>query len=397
MVAKPLDHVETVPADGLPRQRLRPLRLALEHDETSVQMQLEPRRALALLRAANLLGDTKSALGLLRLAGRDGETLEPALVTTRDCVRLAARLRRLGYPLDDDGIRRFRGQRGLSPAVRIGPDLAAAYARWAAAKDVRVDLAGRSWHALGTPTQRALRLLLRLEKSDLTAIARALAGPAPRAQADGILLPATLADSLVRWAASRQVEFTDAGLTRLARLLRCSAARLEERLAGFLCNVLLGRAEPVHDYTHMRGKGRVLNGRTVAMLDAAQTLLGAQFRLQIVRGSYERQAKRGAHPHLGGGAVDLVVQGGAEQFEVAVLALRRAGFAAWYRKRNSRPHIHAIAIGDRELCPAALWQVRSYFLGKDGRTRMGADPHGGLPDGLADWLILQQLAATAPP
>ena len=57
-----------------------------------------------------------------------------------------------------------------------------------------------------------------------------------------------------------------------------------------------------------------------------------------------------------------------------VAAMRLAGFAAWYRPAGalgpgSVPHIHAIAIGDAELSPAARRQIdgpEGYFRGLDG-------------------------------
>ena len=69
--------------------------------------------------------------------------------------------------------------------------------------------------------------------------------------------------------------------------------------------------------------------------------------------------------HDGGGAVDLSVRDLNDwyniiydEFEVIILALRQAGFAAWVRETDelyagSPIHIHAIAIGDKDLSEAA--------------------------------------------
>lgn len=67
-----------------------------------------------------------------------------------------------------------------------------------------------------------------------------------------------------------------------------------------------------------------------------------------------------------------------------VMALRYAGFAAWFRDTGdlgpqSPAHVHAIAVGDRELSPAAQKQVTGeggYFQGMDGLI----PPHGPNPD-----------------
>lgn len=77
-----------------------------------------------------------------------------------------------------------------------------------------------------------------------------------------------------------------------------------------------------------------------------------------------------------------------EEAEAMVIALRYAGFAAWFRDTGdlgpqSPAHIHAIAVGDRELSPAAQEQVigeGGYFQGMDGLIPPhgpNPDPHGG--------------------
>ncbi len=86
-----------------------------------------------------------------------------------------------------------------------------------------------------------------------------------------------------------------------------------------------------------------------------------------------------------------------DEIEPLIHALRLAGFAAWYRDfsalyEGSPAHIHAIAIGDRELSLPAREQLAGpfgYFWGYDGIPREGGiphrDPHGGPV--LCDWMI----------
>jgi hypothetical protein len=72
-----------------------------------------------------------------------------------------------------------------------------------------------------------------------------------------------------------------------------------------------------------------------------------------------------------------------DDIESLLHALRVAGFAAWLREygelyTDSPIHIHAIAIGDRELSVAANDQLTGkagYFLGYDGLPV----PEGGSP------------------
>ena len=81
-------------------------------------------------------------------------------------------------------------------------------------------------------------------------------------------------------------------------------------------------------------------------------------------------------PHDGGGAVDLRVGGLSRATQLKfVKALRMAGFAAWSRGHNDgfAPHIHAVAIGDREASAPAKSQVREYFHGGDGLVGNHAD------------------------
>ena len=119
------------------------------------------------------------------------------------------------------------------------------------------------------------------------------------------------------------------------------------------------------------------------MLQQAQTLYGGAIDLPgsaITQGSYSTGVSASFGTHDGGGAVDLSVllpgtwTVATDDIPVILHALRVAGFAAWLRDFDelypgSPIHIHAIAIGDRELSLAAQEQVTGqfgYFNGYDG-------------------------------
>jgi hypothetical protein len=71
-----------------------------------------------------------------------------------------------------------------------------------------------------------------------------------------------------------------------------------------------------------------------------------------------------------------------------VVALRKAGFAAWERTTSdgfSSHHIHAIAIGDLEAAPLAKEQVQDYFDGKSGLKGHGPDRNAALGRPYPDW------------
>jgi hypothetical protein len=152
-----------------------------------------------------------------------------------------------------------------------------------------------------------------------------------------------------------------------------------------------------------------LNLRTVAMLDQAQVLYttegGTQrFRNAVMQGGYNPggvSASFGTHD--GGGAVDLSVRelgtGRVLYDEIPWMlrALRRAGFAAWLRDTGqlyagSPIHIHAIAVGDAELSPAARDQIDGplgYLRGFNGLPEGYGGP--ALDDGgamvVCPWMI----------
>jgi hypothetical protein len=161
-----------------------------------------------------------------------------------------------------------------------------------------------------------------------------------------------------------------------------------------------GCQRPPDDYARVsldRGDWvAVLNARTLAMLAHAQTLYDGpvNFTGALTQGSYNDAVAESFGTHAGGGVVDISVLGqNAEgvwyvhDTEPMIRALRLAGFAAWVRQYNdvypgSPIHIHAVAVGDAELSPAAIEQLTGpvgYFRGFDGLPNdpPGLDRHGG--------------------
>ncbi len=144
-----------------------------------------------------------------------------------------------------------------------------------------------------------------------------------------------------------------------------------------------GCQQPPEDYTRLEINGQIINMRTLAMLQHAQELYGGEIELAgyaITQGSYTDSVAASFGTHAGGGAVDLsVLRQGTytvlwDDIGPVLNALRTAGFAAWLREygelhQDSPIHIHAIAIGDRELSPAAAEQLTGeagYFRGSSG-------------------------------
>ncbi len=157
-----------------------------------------------------------------------------------------------------------------------------------------------------------------------------------------------------------------------------------------------GCSQPIDDMMRVAvAGGYTLNQRTVSMLEQAQVLYGGTHELlrAVTQGSYNIGVDASFGTHDGGGAVDLSLRDLQdfhhilyEEEDVLILALREAGFAAWVRDQgalypDSPIHIHAIAVGDPELSPAAEEQLTGpvgYFRGYNGLPDLfQADPHGG--------------------
>jgi hypothetical protein len=161
-------------------------------------------------------------------------------------------------------------------------------------------------------------------------------------------------------------------------------------------NEPVGCLTPPDDYTRLKIGFSILNLRTLAMLDQAQSLYNTEsgiirFREAIMQGSYNKGGVAASFgTHDGGGAVDLSVRSRdadrhilTDEIAPMLRALRVAGFAAWLRDTGelypgSPIHIHAIAIGDKELSSAARGQIDGtfgYLRGFDGLPRDDGIPH----------------------
>lgn len=167
-----------------------------------------------------------------------------------------------------------------------------------------------------------------------------------------------------------------------------------------------GCLRPPDDYERETIGGWTINRRTYAMLEHAAELYGGELDIagdRITQGSYNSAVAASFGTHSGGGAVDLsVMRAGTytvlwDDIELLIQALRRAGFAAWFRDYgelypDSPYHIHAIAIGDQELSPAAQDQLTGpfgYFRGYTGvpipNGTPAPDRHGGPV--ICQWMI----------
>ena len=141
----------------------------------------------------------------------------------------------------------------------------------------------------------------------------------------------------------------------------------------------------LNPYERITWRGVTANRRTIEMLEITELRsLPDLAPLRIPQGSYNAggvSASGGTHD--GGGVIDISIKGlTADQRDHVVWALRKTSFAAWYRPylANVWPaHIHAVAIGDRELSPQAAWQVQEYKAGRNGLANQGPDNGPDVP------------------
>lgn len=152
-----------------------------------------------------------------------------------------------------------------------------------------------------------------------------------------------------------------------------------------------GCRKPPEEYDLIEINGYLLNHRTYAMLEYAQSLYVGEIELTgyaITQGSFHDNGAASFGTHLGGGAVDLSVMRTNtytvlyEDIPKILQALRLSGFAAWLREPDevypgSAIHIHAIAIGDRDLSEPAEAQLAGesgYFRGYSGLPAVNGTP-----------------------
>ncbi len=156
-----------------------------------------------------------------------------------------------------------------------------------------------------------------------------------------------------------------------------------------------GCGSPVEDYSPVQVGERVLSVRTFGMLQQAGQIYGGFIDLtETAIVSIDHPDKLPMpDPHHDRGVLDISVKHPQtqrvlyEEIERVVRSLRAAGFAAWLRDTDelypgSEIHIHAVAIGDRELSRQALDQLLGkygYFVGRKGYFDEAGvlDSHGG--------------------
>lgn len=130
------------------------------------------------------------------------------------------------------------------------------------------------------------------------------------------------------------------------------------------------RRDPL-DRPAWRGRTNV-DRLTIAAIEKAEEYAGHKF--TITQGSYQGGAgdPLSAGTHDLGGVVDIRWTGN----DGDVLALRKAGFAAWHRTPAQGPwphHIHAVLVSHPLLAAAAERQVGAYLNGRNGLASDGPD------------------------
>lgn len=122
-------------------------------------------------------------------------------------------------------------------------------------------------------------------------------------------------------------------------------------------------------------RGFKFDARTVQMIRWAERKAG--FTFSIAQGSYNTTVSASAGTHDGGGTVDFRCKQLDDAARTKMLrALKDAGFAAWHREARAGvwgEHIHAVAIGCKDLAPIAARQVTAYDNKRDGLAGNGPD------------------------
>ena len=157
-----------------------------------------------------------------------------------------------------------------------------------------------------------------------------------------------------------------------------------------------GCSSPVEEYSPVQVGDRVLSARTLGMLSQARQIYAGPIDLTdtaIATIDHPSKLYPMVDPHHDRGVLDILVRHPYtdrvlyEEIEGVIGALRVAGFASWLRDADelypgSEIHIHAVAIGDKDLSRQALDQLQGkygYFAGRKGYfdAAGSADPHGG--------------------
>lgn len=110
--------------------------------------------------------------------------------------------------------------------------------------------------------------------------------------------------------------------------------------------------------------GEVINTRVQAMFHEAERL---STNMTISQGRGGAAESEGTH--LGGGVIDIRVNDNPAATNARVAALRKVGFAAWFRNWSGNEHIHAVAVGDPYVAYGShrtLCQVHQFRFGGEG-------------------------------
>lgn len=130
----------------------------------------------------------------------------------------------------------------------------------------------------------------------------------------------------------------------------------------------------VHAYDHVMFRGVLVNRRTKRMVEWVEADCGIT--VLISQGSYRPPSSYSGSTHTGGGSIDVRCSHLTDrQRRRLVHSLKDCGFAAWFRRANGvwGPHIHCVALDDKEASYSARWQMGEYLAGRSGLVSGGAD------------------------
>jgi len=120
-----------------------------------------------------------------------------------------------------------------------------------------------------------------------------------------------------------------------------------------------------------------LDDRTAKMMAEVAKNTPDNLYVKPTQGSYNTSVSASAGTHAGGGAIDLAAKDlTSKQRKTLVYEMRRVGFAAWLRtpaQSNWPYHVHAIAIGCKDLSDGAKAQVVAYKQNRNGLASGGPD------------------------
>ncbi len=128
-------------------------------------------------------------------------------------------------------------------------------------------------------------------------------------------------------------------------------------------------------YGHVWWRGFHLDNRTVSALEWVEKKSGQT--IILTQGSYNPGGvSASAGTHDGGGTVDIRTIHLSRKKRIQLMHwLKKAGFAAWYRKPPVFPyHIHAVLLAHRTASAGAKAQMTSYLNHRSGLVGDAYDP-----------------------